>query len=192
MAVSKSLILVALLLVVVSCGNPEQTTDEATTTPSTEAVDPSDTVDSVSPTTSPSSEDSPTTEAGTDMDTSLGPFVDMAVADLSEKLDIAESSVEVLSATLVTWSDASLGCPEPGMQYAQVLTDGALIELMANDQTYSYHMGGNEFEPFLCEEPKAPAEGDSGSKETETRSTPYGDLVIPVTEETVPPPGYDD
>jgi hypothetical protein len=39
----------------------------------------------------------------------------------------------------VDWSDTSLGCPEPGMAYAQVITPGYLIVLGAAGQTYEYH-----------------------------------------------------
>jgi hypothetical protein len=37
------------------------------------------------------------------------------------------------------WSDASLGCPQEGMMYAQVITPGYLIVLEAQGQTFEYH-----------------------------------------------------
>ena len=37
------------------------------------------------------------------------------------------------------WSDASLGCPQPGMAYAQVITPGFRIALEAQGQLYQYH-----------------------------------------------------
>jgi hypothetical protein len=37
------------------------------------------------------------------------------------------------------WSDTSLGCPQEGFMYAQVITPGYLIVLEAQGQTYEYH-----------------------------------------------------
>ena len=37
------------------------------------------------------------------------------------------------------WSDASLGRPQPGMMYAQVITPGYLVVLEADGQQYTYH-----------------------------------------------------
>jgi len=77
-------------------------------------------------------------------------LVDQAVADLVKRLKISTDEVKVVSVEMVTWPDASLGCPQPGMAYAQVLQDGLRIRLEANGQTYQYHSGGSRA-PFLCE-----------------------------------------
>ncbi len=45
---------------------------------------------------------------------------------VAETLDVSPDLLTALSILSVTWRDASLGCPEPGMMYAQVLTDGWL------------------------------------------------------------------
>lgn len=79
-------------------------------------------------------------------------LVAQAVQDLSARTGIAPEAITVVSAEPKVWPDASLGCPQPGMRYAQVLQDGALIELEAGDRTYRYHTGGNRVEPFLCEQ----------------------------------------
>lgn len=76
--------------------------------------------------------------------------VDEAVADLAQRLDLAEEDVEVLEAEAVTWKDGSLGCPEPGRTYTQALVDGHKIVLRADDRTWPYHSGGGRG-PFLCE-----------------------------------------
>jgi len=39
----------------------------------------------------------------------------------------------------VTWSDTSLGYPQEGMEYAQVITEGYQILLEVEDQLYEYH-----------------------------------------------------
>ena len=46
---------------------------------------------------------------------------------LAGELGVDSASLEVVSATAMTWPDASLGCPQPGMLYAQVLTPGYLV-----------------------------------------------------------------
>ncbi len=39
----------------------------------------------------------------------------------------------------VDWSDASLGCPEPGQVYAQVITPGYRVLLEAAGKEYEVH-----------------------------------------------------
>jgi hypothetical protein len=89
------------------------------------------------------------------VDASLRSLVDTAVADLAGRLRIPPDEVAVVEARSVVWPDGSFGCPEPGMQYAQVLQEGVLIRLSAGGNTYSYHGGGSR-KPFLCEHPAAP------------------------------------
>ena len=55
-------------------------------------------------------------------------------------LHVSPDEVTVLSVQKVTWSDASLGCPEPGMMYAQVLTPGYLVATQVNGATQNVHM----------------------------------------------------
>lgn len=87
-----------------------------------------------------------------DIDPGLKPFIDIAVADLAQRLSVAPTDVAVTSATLVEWPDGSMGCPQPGQVYTQVITDGSLIVLVANGRSYQYHAGGS-VKPFLCEQP---------------------------------------
>jgi hypothetical protein len=78
--------------------------------------------------------------------------VDAAVADLAGRLGIAAEDVRVIEVATVVWPDAGLGCPHPGMRYAQVPQDGARILLDAGGRTYRYHLGGRRTDPFLCED----------------------------------------
>ncbi len=137
------------------------TTDESTTdVPATSAPTTGVPATSVG---EPEGSDTTVYERG-DIDEGLRPFIDQATDDLAARLSIDPADVEVLSAVLVTWPDASLGCPQPGMQYAQVLTDGSIIELGVGegDDTvvYRYHTGGSSG-PFLCDQPleRKPAAG---------------------------------
>lgn len=92
------------------------------------------------------------------IDPGLRPYVDLAVADLARRLGVDAGQIEVDSATLKQWPDSSLGCPQPGMQYAQMLTDGALIVLLHEGKTYKYHAGGSRT-PFYCEGSNATPSG---------------------------------
>jgi hypothetical protein len=86
----------------------------------------------------------------TPLDTQMQALVDQAKADLGKKLSIQAAQVELVEVGSVTWPDSSLGCPKPGMAYAQVMTEGYLIRLKASGQTYEYHGGGIRT-PFLCQ-----------------------------------------
>jgi hypothetical protein len=78
-----------------------------------------------------------------------------AVSDLAKRLGVDPGDVSVVSAEEVTWSDASIGCPKPGMMYAQVLTEGSRIVLEADGKRYEYHAATGKA-PFYCEHPKRP------------------------------------
>jgi hypothetical protein len=65
--------------------------------------------------------------------------VEEAKLDLSELLGVRPETLEVQSLEAVEWPDTSLGCPQPGMMYAQVITPGYRILLVAGDQVYEYH-----------------------------------------------------
>lgn len=82
----------------------------------------------------------------------LGGRVDVAKADLAQRLEIALETIEVIEAVAVMWRDSSAGCPRPGMSYLQMLTPGARIRLRAGDKVYHYH-GRGKAKPFLCEKP---------------------------------------
>lgn len=70
--------------------------------------------------------------------------VEAARKDLAQRLMVPEASIEQVGPVEeVTWPDASLGCPEPGMIYAQVLTPGYRFKLQGGGQVYTYHSGGN-------------------------------------------------
>jgi len=83
-------------------------------------------------------------------DESLISIIDQAKDDLSERLGIAASAINLVDAETVSWPDASLGCPQPGMAYLQVPQDGALIILQVERILYAYHSGGSRG-VFLCE-----------------------------------------
>jgi len=79
-------------------------------------------------------------------------LVDMATKSLATKLGIEEADIALAQAEYVTWRDSSIGCPQPDMQYMQVLTNGSRIALKANNGVYHYHSGGNR-PPSYCAKP---------------------------------------
>lgn len=65
----------------------------------------------------------------------------LAVAHLAQLLGVSPDAITVVSVEEVTWPDTSLGCPQPGMMYTQVLTPGYRLVLEAGGKTYEYHAG---------------------------------------------------
>lgn len=89
------------------------------------------------------------TPGGVTMPATVEALVARAKADLAARLGLSEAEIRVVEAQAVTWPDSSLGCPEPGRMYLQVLTPGYRIVLEAGGRRYTYH-AGREGPPFLC------------------------------------------
>ena len=62
-----------------------------------------------------------------------------AISDLSEQTGTPPDEIILVSIEAVEWSDSSLGCPEEGFMYAQVITPGYQIVLEAQGQQFNYH-----------------------------------------------------
>ena len=92
----------------------------------------------------------PTSPPTGSIDARFAVVVERAVADLARRLDLAPEAISVVSASAVTWPDRSIGCPKPGVNYAQVTVDGAQVMLGAAGKSYDYHSGGDG-QPVLCE-----------------------------------------
>ncbi|HLU52332.1 MAG TPA: hypothetical protein VK011_01945 [Acidimicrobiia bacterium] len=78
--------------------------------------------------------------------------VEAAITDLAGRLGVGPGEIEVVSVETVTWSDGSLGCPEPGKMYTQALVDGHRVVLSHEGTDYDYH-AGEDGDPFLCDRP---------------------------------------
>jgi hypothetical protein len=66
------------------------------------------------------------------------PAVNAAVADVSRRFAV---QAEVVELQRVTWSDGSLGCPQPDVMYTQALVPGWRIVLAAGSRSFEYHAG---------------------------------------------------
>jgi len=85
----------------------------------------------------------PAEPIGTPSDATVTPgteaVVELARADLAERKGIDKEEIVVVEVVEVDWPDTSLGCPEPGMMYLQVITPGYIILLSYAGEIYRYH-----------------------------------------------------
>lgn len=72
-------------------------------------------------------------------DPTLLKLVNEAKADLTTRANVVPGEITVKKAEAVEWQDASLGCPKPGIFYAQMITPGYLIVLEAGGKEWQYH-----------------------------------------------------
>lgn len=91
-------------------------------------------------------------------DAGLQNLINKAMADLAQRLSIPVNQIKLAEATPVVWPDASLGCPQDGMVYAQVLTPGYLIRLAFGNQEFEYHASQGTYVVY-CENPTPPVPG---------------------------------
>lgn len=83
----------------------------------------------------------------------IAKLVQQAQQDLARRLGVPGESIEFLEFEEVVWPDSSLGCPQPGIAYTQVMVDGYRILLQHEGKVYAYH-GGGERPPFWCQNPQ--------------------------------------
>ena len=154
------LVVLATVALTAGCGatfsddNPNASTpaSPAPTTPGGTTPTPTPT-GSASPTLPPPAE---STAPGASVPAGLReqPRVAAAIADTATREGVDPVQVLVAAWSPVTWSDGSLGCPEPGMSYTQATVEGELLILRVAGGLFQYHAraGG----PFAyCDEPSA-------------------------------------
>ncbi|MGE0455896.1 MAG: hypothetical protein AB7O37_19445 [Vicinamibacteria bacterium] len=78
--------------------------------------------------------------------------VRLAEQALSERLGVGAAALSLESTQAVDWPDASLGCPEKGMVYAQVVTPGYEVALAHAGSSYAVHVGAGR--AVVCEAPR--------------------------------------
>lgn len=120
----KAMIVVWIGVLLAGCGTTG-TQDDTTTIPTpTIALVPTEKDPTLMPTPS---------------DPALQRLIEKAKTDLTGRLSVSATQIELVNATEVEWSDSSLGCPQPGMNYLQVITPGYQILLLVAGQQYDYH-----------------------------------------------------
>lgn len=65
----------------------------------------------------------------------------LAKASLIEQLDVKNDGISVVEVERVDWPDASLGCPEEGMMYAQMIVPGYTVVVEVGGKTHNVHVG---------------------------------------------------
>jgi hypothetical protein len=85
-------------------------------------------------------------------------LIETAKEDLAQRLSVQTSDIILVEANEVIWPDGSLGCPQPGMMYAQVLTSGYLIKLKYDIRDFEYHAGEDRSLTY-CKNPTPPTLG---------------------------------
>jgi len=89
----------------------------------------------------------------------LQSLIEKAKEDLALRLSIMVAEINVIEARGVTWPDSSIGCPQAGMAYTQVLTPGYLILLEYANTPYEYHAGKGTSITY-CANPTPPIIGE--------------------------------
>jgi hypothetical protein len=89
----------------------------------------------------------------------------LARRTLAAKLSVPIERIKVVSVSPTEWRDSSLGCPERGMMYTQVLTPGYKVTLRDDNREHVVHVARTHV--VICSSPAdsklAPAALISGS-----------------------------
>jgi hypothetical protein len=88
--------------------------------------------------------------------------IDAALDDAANRTTASREQITVTTAEVVTWSDGSLGCREPGMTYTQALVRGYRLVLSAGTEVLNYH-GGLHGRPVFCPAARVAAPVASGT-----------------------------
>ena len=92
------------------------------------------------PTVTPQSPSpTPVPGGGSPVPAEAAAIVALAKRQLAERLGRTEAEIGVSRVEALEWPDSSLGCPQPGMMYAQVITPGYRLLLIVSGTTYEYH-----------------------------------------------------
>ncbi|GEM_PF-586213 len=83
-----------------------------------------------------------------------------ALALVEQKSQMSREAITLTAWESVTWSDSSLGCPEPGKVYLQVITPGYRFVFQAGDAQYEVHTDERGRAAVIC----APRKGELGGE----------------------------
>jgi len=65
--------------------------------------------------------------------------VDAALQDAAAHLNVSRDQLQVSQVESQQWNDASLGCPQPGQLYSQIVTPGFLVMISSGSHQLEYH-----------------------------------------------------
>jgi len=88
-------------------------------------------------------------------------ILDSILKEAATLAKVDREQLVIVRAESVVWNDGSLGCPEPGMMYTQMLVNGYWVVIEAAGQTYDFRVGsGGSFRlcpPGQAQPPSQPA-----------------------------------
>jgi hypothetical protein len=74
--------------------------------------------------------------------------IKLATDLVSREMQVASSTVELVSATAAEWRDSSLGCAKPGERYQAVMSQGWVVTLAVGGDRAVVHVG--EQRAIIC------------------------------------------
>lgn len=77
----------------------------------------------------------------------------VAVDTLAAELGVGKDKVLLDTVRATEWRDSSLGCPQPGVAYLDVISPGHRVLLRVDGQVHAVHEAGNR--AFVCVQTKA-------------------------------------
>jgi hypothetical protein len=83
-------------------------------------------------------------------DPAARPAVEAVLRDAAARLGVPREQLVVERVEEREWPDTSLGCPQPGFLYAQVITPGYLIIVSGAGQRLEYHTNASGGQLVLC------------------------------------------
>jgi len=146
---SRGLLLIIVVLLVAACGVPLEPAKGAPTG-GAESIerDTSPLPEPISPVSVPPTPQLPR-DAAEMIATDLRPLV-------AEQLNVAAEALTLISVERVMWPDASLGCPQEGMMYEQVVTPGwRVIFAGASGEEYDVHTAEKANTFVICQQASA-------------------------------------
>ena len=146
-----NLLIILLALILASCMQ-DQVQKEPLAPPSQEILSPPPTDTSLQEETTKTELGTPLPDVPTQWDDmpkdpplsiskSPGPqvLIERVKADLAQRLSVPASQIKAMEAKEVSWPDASIGCPQPGIVYPQTPTPGYLVVLEYAGKKFEYH-----------------------------------------------------
>ena len=94
--------------------------------------------------TSPAADSTTGGVRGIDIPMEALPVVELVLQGAATQLGVDPAALTVTGIDAVDWPDSSLGCPEDGGVYAQVISPGYRITVTDGTSTLEYHTGSNE------------------------------------------------
>ena len=99
----------------------------------------------------------------------------IAIATVAEFLSIEPDRVTVVSSAAQDFPDSSLGCPQPGMSYLQVITPGHRVLVEADGRRFDVRVAGTRGR--ICHRRKPAGDSANAARVPELLSRARADLA---------------